>query len=313
MPLYTNHRRIPLPVAVWLADELYNKDPTYISGSQLSRSNRQIVLSFRATKVQDLSSLVASRMGTAVHEALDAAWQRPDLISRMRAAGYESFMGYEVNPVLPTPGKHAIYIRQRFNEELAGKIISGAPDLILSRRLYDYKSTSVFLYQKKEDKDYMWQLTTYRWLGRDFIDDDVATIQFILKDWSEARAKKDPEYPQMPCPTLLVRVGTAEECRQRIVARVEELKALMSLDQSDLPTCSDEELWLDPPRYAYYKDPFADGKGRASRVFDTYEEASTFMASKAGVGKIITRKGEPKACDYCEAASICEQRASWTT
>jgi hypothetical protein len=313
MPLYTNRRRIPLSIAVWLADELYNKDPTYISGSQLSRSNRQIVLSFRATKIQDLSTLVASRLGTAVHEALDAAWQRPDLESRMRAAGYESFLGYEVNPVLPTPGKHAIYIRQRFNEELAGKMISGAPDLILMRRLFDYKSTSVFVYQKKEEKDYLWQLTVYRWLARDLIDDDVATIQFILKDWSEARANKDPEYPQTPCPTMLVRVGTAEECRQRIVDRVEELKALMSLDQSQLPLCSDEELWLDPPKYAYYKDPFADGKGRATRVFESYAEASAFMGTKNGVGKIITRKGEPKACDYCEAASICEQRASWNT
>jgi hypothetical protein len=183
----------------------------------------------------------------------------------------------------------------------------------MMRRLFDYKSTSVFLYQKKEDKDYIWQLTVYRWLAREFIDDDVATIQFILKDWSEARAKKDPEYPQTPCPTLLVRVGSAEECRQRIIARVEEINRLMSLEQSELPTCSDEELWLDPPRYAYYKDPFADGKGRATRVFDTMAEAQTFLGSKQGVGKIITRKGEPKACDYCEAASICEQRASWNT
>jgi len=42
-------------------------------------------------------------------------------------------------------------------------------------------------------------------------------------------------------------------------------------------------------------------------------EAQTFMGTKAGVGRIDIRKGEPKACNYCRAVNICTQRASWNT
>jgi hypothetical protein len=272
---YTNKRNLSLPVAVWLANDTYDKDPSYISGSQLAQSDRQIVLGYRVNEQSvDLSSLVAARLGHAINDAIDNAWKSPG-----------------------------------FN----GRILSGAPDLIMNGRLTDYKSTSVFAWQKKETGDYLWQLTTYRYLARELISDDTATIQFILKDWSELRASKDPEYPQTPCPVMLVRVGSPAECLARITARIERLKALMLLDQSELPTCSDDELWLDPPKFAYYKDAFADGKGRATRVFDTEAEAIQFMGTKLGAGKIITRKGEPKACNYCEAATICSQRASWNT
>jgi hypothetical protein len=311
---YTNNRNLPLPVAVWLANDTYDKDPSYLSGSQFAQSDRQIVLGYRINeRTVDLSSLVAARLGHAINDSIDNAWKSPGLMRRIVAAGFNPLFEYDINPTVLTEGKIPVYIQQRYNEEICDRTISGAPDVIINGRLTDYKSTSVFSWQKKEVGDYMWQLTTYRYLARDLISDDTATIQFILKDWSELRASKDPDYPQTPCPTMLVRVGTPEECKARIIARVERLKLLMSLDQSELPTCTDEELWLDPPKFAYYKDAFSDGKGRATRVFDSYAEASTFMGTKAGVGKIITRKGEPKACNYCRAASICEQRASWNT
>jgi hypothetical protein len=311
---YTNKRNLSLPVAVWLANDTYDKDPSYISGSQLAQSDRQIVLGYRVNEQSvDLSSLVAARLGHAINDAIDNAWKSPGLMRRIVSAGFNPLFEYEINPTILKPGKIPVYMQQRFNEEVNGRILSGAPDLIMNGRLTDYKSTSVFAWQKKETGDYLWQLTTYRYLARELISDDTATIQFILKDWSELRASKDPEYPQTPCPVMLVRVGSPAECLARITARIERLKALMLLDQSELPTCSDDELWLDPPKFAYYKDAFADGKGRATRVFDTEAEAIQFMGTKLGAGKIITRKGEPKACNYCEAATICSQRASWNT
>jgi hypothetical protein len=170
----------------------------------------------------------------------------------------------------------------------------------------------VFLYQKKTPADYLWQLTTYRYLARDFITDNVATIQFILKDWSKARAK-DPNYPQSPCPTMLVPIGTVEECKQRLEDRIAELNRLMSADDSELPFCTDEELWLDPPKFAYYKNPHAASNARATRIFDTMAEAQTYQGTQNGVGRIDVRKGEPRACEYCAASTICQQRASWTT
>lgn len=310
---YTNKRSLPLLMAVWMANDRYDKDPSYLSGSQLSMSDRQIVLGYRAEDRVDLASLVPSRIGTAINDSIDAAWLVPNLQQRIREAGYSSLFEYEINPVFTTPGKVPVYIQQRYNEELCGRMLSGAPDIIISGRLWDYKSTSVFSYQKKTAEDYLWQLSTYRYLARDLIQDDVASIQFILRDWSEMRADNDPDYPQSPCPTLLVPVGTAEQCKARLITRIEALNALMSVDQAELPLCSDDELWLDPPKFAYYKTPPTNGKGRATRVFDSVHEANEFLTSKQGAGVIITRKGEPKACNYCKAASICQQRAQWNT
>jgi hypothetical protein len=309
---YTNERNIPLSVAIWLAREMYDRDPSYISGSELARSNRQVVLSRRVTQDIDLSQLLAARLGNAINDAIDAAWKSERLQEYIKLAGFNPLFEMEVNPVLPTPGKTPVYIQRRYDEPFMGMTLSGAPDMILNGRLFDYKSTSVFLYQKKTPEDYMWQLTTYRYLARDYVQDNVATIQFILKDWSKSRAK-DPKYPQTPCPTMLVPVGTPEQCKARLENRINELKGLMSVNDEDLPFCTDEELWRDPDRFAYYKNPHATPGARATRVFDTLAEAVAFQGTQEGAGRIDTRKGEPRACDYCSASSICQQRATWNT
>lgn len=313
---YSNKRQVPLTMAVWLARDTYDKNPTYISGSQLAMSDRQIVLSYRTDPVEDLADLFWARMGNAINEGIDQAWLAEDLMGRIRAAGFSPAADYEVNPVTPTDGKIQVYIQKRYNEahpRFSGQILSGAPDIILGGRLIDYKSVTTFGFEKKVSDDYMWQLTTYRYLARDLIWDDTATIQFIIKDWSRTRAEKDPEYPQSPFPTMLVRIGTPEECLERIVTRLARLKELMSADQSEIPLCTDDELWLDPPKYAYYKNPLALPSARSTKNFDTMGEAQVYMVQVGNVGRIDTRKGEPKACDYCKAATICNQRLSWTT
>ena len=309
---YLNERKIPLSVAIWLARDLYDKDPSYISGSELQRSNRQVVLSRRVTQDIDLSQVLAARLGNAINDAIDAAWKSERLMEYVHLAGYNPLFEYDVNPVIPDPQKTPVYIQKRYDEPFMGRILSGAPDMILDGRLFDYKSTSVFGFQKKVPEDYLWQLSTYRYLARDYITDDTATIQFILKDWSKSRAK-DPNYPQTPCPTLMVHVGTVDECRIRLEARITELNNLMSAEDVDLPFCTDEELWLDPPRFAYYKNPHAAPGARATRVFNTMLEATSYQTAQGGVGRIDKRKGEPRACDYCAASTICQQRASWTT
>jgi hypothetical protein len=309
--LYSNNRNLPLTMAVWVANHHYDKDPTYIGGSQLAMSNRQIVLGLRTEETADLASMVAARLGHAINDSIDAAWKLPDLAARMKDAGFNSLFEYEINPTVLTPGKIPVYIQQRYSEPVGSHILSGAPDIIIGGRLIDYKSTTVFGFQKKEVSDYLWQLTAYRYLARDLITDDTATIQFILKDWSELRASGDPDYPQTPCPTMLVRVGSPAECLARLRTRIDQLNTLMALDQEELPACTDEELWLDPPKYAYYKSLSAPQGSRATRVFDTMAEALMYKGGKGNEGRIDTRKGTPKACLYCKANSICTQYANW--
>lgn len=129
---YTNTREIPLSVAVWLARDLYNRDPSYISGSELQRSNRQVVLSRRVTQDIDLSHVLAARLGNAINDAIDAAWKSERLMEYVRLAGFNPRFEYDVNPVLPNIGKQAIYIQKRYDEAFMGRVLSGAPDMILN-------------------------------------------------------------------------------------------------------------------------------------------------------------------------------------
>jgi hypothetical protein len=73
----TNQGNLPLSVAVWLAEDTYDYDPSGISATGLLKSVRQIVLGDRVVSKQravDVSSYIPSSFGTAVHDAINNAW-----------------------------------------------------------------------------------------------------------------------------------------------------------------------------------------------------------------------------------------------
>ena len=77
--------------------------------------------------------------------------------------------------------------------------------------------------------------------------------------------------------------------------------------------CSDEELWKGKDTYKYYaKKETADAGGRATKRFDTLADAVMHKQEK-GKGVIVTDPGQVKACTYCSAFSICEQRKAYFT
>ncbi len=77
---YTNNAGIDLAAAVWLAhdDYDYSDDPNTISVTSLIRPVRQTILKSRLpaeARSVDLSELVASRVGQAVHASSENAWK----------------------------------------------------------------------------------------------------------------------------------------------------------------------------------------------------------------------------------------------
>ena len=62
---------------------------------------------------------------------------------------------------------------------------------------------------------------------------------------------------------------------------------------------------------------FTDGKCRTvqarfsfARNFDNLAEANAFKNEK-GKGVVVTKLGEPKACEYCPAFDICKQKDAY--
>jgi hypothetical protein len=79
----------------------------------------------------------------------------------------------------------------------------------------------------------------------------------------------------------------------------------MEAPQSAMPECNRRELWQDPEKFAYYKDP--NKTSRATKLFDLEQDAMVRNAQDGGRGLIVKRPSEARRCHFCEAMQICEQ------
>jgi hypothetical protein len=315
----TNIHGISLPLAVWLLHDEYDyiDDPRYISATSLLKSTRQLVLSKRVKKSDieiDISTFLASRMGTAIHDSIEKAWRDSGQVA-MKKLGYPPAV-YENIVVNPTPEQMAanpslipVWMEQRAIREIDGYKIGGKFDMILQGRLFDAKSTSVYAYLLgRKDDDYAKQGGIYRWLNPELVTDDKIFIQFIFTDWQKGRAKGDANYPQTKAIEYPVDLPSLEETEKFISAKLSELDRYWNSPDEEIPFCTDKELWRSQPVYKYFSNPDKTD-GRATRNFDNDKAAAeAHLAEKGGKGVVIEKPGEVKACEYCPAFTICKQK-----
>ena len=315
--MFTNKKKIPLSVALFLATDNYDysSDPNEISVTTLIKSTRQVILGNRAKKlvedgsvgVGDVCDFVPSRLGTAIHEGIERAWLNPR--QGLLALGKTEEM---INAVVINPSddedltdKVPIYLERRTKKEIDGVIVSGAFDFCGDGTLRDTKTTGTFMYTKqKSDGKYIRQGSIYRWLNPDIITDDVMHIDFIFKDWNANKAISSDKYPQSAVQDYPLTMMSYEDTELYIKAKLSALVKFKEVDEVDLPHCSDEDLWMEQSEYKYYTVP---GAKRATKVFGTDAAGAYHHKSTKGVGEVREIKAEPKACKWCEAVS-CSQR-----
>jgi hypothetical protein len=95
-----------------------------------------------------------------------------------------------------------------------------------------------------------------------------------------------------------------EQTDKFIKDKLENITTLLDKPQGELPQCTSDELWESQTKYKYFKNPNAQ---RATKNFNTLEEANDRLANDGMVGIVKTVRGEVKACRYCEVSDICEQ------
>jgi len=97
-----------------------------------------------------------------------------------------------------------------------------------------------------------------------------------------------------------------------VVGKIQELSRLWNAPEEHIPDCTDKELWRSEPQFKYYSDPdkAKDPTARSTRNFDSLSDAQTYKAEK-GKGVIVTKLGEPKACEYCPAFPSCKQKDAY--
>lgn len=307
---YTNQLGISLPIAVWLAvdDYDYINEPDTISVTTLIRPIRQVILGRRAPKkAVDISSLLASRMGQALHKAIELAWLEHHH-EALQSLGYKEDVinAVRINPEKPEPGTIPIYLEQRASKALEGMIVTGKFDLVIEGKLIDAKSTSVYAWiNKSNEAKWILQGSIYRWLNPDKVHDDYLTIEYLFTDWSAAAARSDTSYPQRRTVSAHLGLLSLKETEEYLTGRIALIKRLKDAPEDQLPECTDEELWRDDPVHKYYANP--DNRQRSTKNFDNLLDANAFKMEK-GKGIVISVPGMVKACKYCPAFEVCTQK-----
>lgn len=314
MPSYSNGTGVPLSVAVFLATDNYDYEPGVLSATSLIKPIRQLVLAPRVPEEErtiDIISLYKSRLGTALHDAIERAWLT-NYATAMKALGYpEKIIDRVV--VNPEPGlelpKDAIpvYMERRSYAELEGYKISGKFDFAAEGRLQDFKSTSVFTFTGgNKTQDYQLQGSIYRWLNQDILTDDHIAIQFLFTDWMPGRAKSEPNYPNRPVEEKLIPLLSLDDTEDFLRHKLRQFRQLKDAPEETLPRCNDQDLWRQPPVYKYYKNP--QKMTRSTKNYDNRDEAYSRLAQDGGVGTVIEVPGQVNACKFCPAFALCTQK-----
>lgn len=315
MQRYSNVSSVPLSMAVFLATDYYDyvDDPYHISATSLIKPIRQLILGNRVSKegnFVDLTQMVASRMGAAIHDSIERAWTT-NYAGALEQLGYPKKVIEKVR-VNPKPEElqedHIpIYLEQRSHKKIGKWTVSGKFDFVGDGRVEDFKSTSVYTaINHSNDAKYIMQGSIYRWLNPTLITRPEMAIQFIFTDWSGAKAKSDPAYPQSRIQQRIFPLKPVQEIEHYVRNRLTELEKYMNAPEEAIPPCSNEDLWRSEPVFKYYKNPAK--LSRSTKNFDNKQDAYLRLSEDGNVGIVKEVPGQVMACKYCSAFPICTQK-----
>lgn len=313
MRKYLNGAEIPLSVAVYLATDNYDHESHTISATALLKPTRQLILAERLPpehQLVDIVSLVKSRHGTAVHDAIERAWvtnHKQALIDLGYPKGMVGKVLINPEPEQVTGGIIPVYMEQRLYKEYRGHTISGKFDFLAEGRLEDFKNTSTFTWiNDNKAEDYSLQGSIYRWLDPVRITNDHIAINYLFSDWMPGRAQADPKYPKHPVMQRLYPLLSLAETEQFVAAKLAELARHKNTPEEQLPLCNDKDLWRSAPEFKYYKNP--QKMARSTKNFDNIQDAYQRRAEDGNVGIVVEKPGQVMACKYCPAFALCSQK-----
>lgn len=312
---FANVAAVPLALQPFLASDNYdhNDDPFTISATTLLKPLRQIILASRVPAgeaMPNLMDLLKSRMGSAIHDAIERSWKNQNLKETLETLGYPKYVSQNLS-VNPDRGLIAeglnVFLEQRLKKQLGKWTITGKFDFISNGRVQDFKTTSTLTYMKQNMADkYVLQGSIYRWLDPQLITDDVMEIHYIFTNWMAGQVKTDPKYPTTPILTQRFELLGSAYIHQFIKNKLDALEKYWDADEQDIPDCSDEDLWRSEPVFKYYKNP--SKTSRSTKNFETRDGAVARFIEDGSVGLIKEVPGEATACKYCPAFAACTQK-----
>lgn len=311
---------MPLSMKLWLDTDGYipDPDPNAISATSLLESTKSIILPTRAKATelsQNINSLASARIGHAIHDSIEKAWSG-DLKPKIMALGYPEHVASRIvlnpSPELLKERSDIIpaYMEKRSSKIVEGRTVSGQFDFVLDGRLEDFKTTGVYTYQKDtSSKKFVWQGSIYRWLNPDIITKDEMGIQYIFTNWTASGLVREKNYPPSKILQQIHELHPIGEVDHFVKTKIREVISLWNAPEEQMPDCTSEELWREPPVYKYYKNP--NSKKRSTKNFDNMQDALARQYKDGNVGVVDTVHGKVKKCKYCAAVLICKQKDNY--
>lgn len=317
----TNEHDVSLALAVWLLYDEYDyvDNPKYLSATTLLKPLKQIVMKHRvnfSNESIDVMDFAQASMGTGLHDSIEKAWKLGHK-SALKKLGYPDRV---VNAVVINPTKEdfdknpdliPVYIERRGTKNLRGWLIGGKFDIVTEGLLQDFKSTSTYSWVAgSRDDEHKMQGSIYRWIHDDVITEDVIRINYIFTDFVKYMAANNPKYPARRIMHKDIPLLSYERTEAWLNEKLQLIEKFWDAPESEIPECTDEELWRTEPQFKYFSDPAkVDVPGaRSTKNFDDMISARKFMAEKGGKGAIKVVEGQVKRCEYCAVAPICKQR-----
>lgn len=312
---YTNNSNLPVPIVAWLMDDDYdyNPNPQAISATSLIKSPKKSILARSIIEApnlvyqMDVADRLASRRGQGIHQDIENAMGKPELLTKVK----DTF-GIELNSVM---------LEERLEWPVVVNgiefIITGKFDAIMNKSVTDWKTESVYGFgDPVKYQDRVLQLSIYAWLCHKNgikVNTFVGQVYSIFQDWSPKAAKNalasdNSKYPPHRVMPVEIQLMSQVDTEEWIIERIKEHRFQTKEDVID-STCTAEELWMKAPIHQYFGSATAK---RASRNFDTAQEAATYKQSKGGVGVIKLKQTFAKACEYCLGSAACPQYMTLT-
>lgn len=321
MKKLTNVKGLPLELALWLGHDEYEHDDSVISVTGLLKPIKEIILSQRITDQppEDVGNMVASRLGTAIHTAIEASWMSPKRNDILKSLGFPKGLidTIRVNPsekdiaAANKAGEDitAIYLEQRSKKKIDGIVVSGQYDMVVDGAVKDVKTTSTYSYgDPVKAGKYVLQGSIYRWLNPKIITSELMSILYVFKNWSAAQVQADPKYPANDVLEVKYELLSLADTERYIRNKLQDIRKYIDSPEKAMPECTPEDLWMSASVFKYYKNPAKTA--RSTKNFDTRIEANKRFVKDGSVGIVKEIKGTAKACRYCAAVSICEQAKS---
>lgn len=286
----------------WLETDYYptNDNNKFLSATTILKSDRQIILSKKSNNTPKPMSMLALRIGTAIHDSIEKSWLKSKNTNNI-----------VINPtdLSLVKDKDVLYLEQRKEKSFNSFIISGQFDACLNGQLEDYKTSSVQSYiLNPVNMDYIMQLSIYKWLNPDIVTSEYGIINYIFKDWNQSKASVGVDYPSQPIISKKVKLLTNEQVEEYLLNRTNSLLESLDKPDNELPYCTEDELWSRTrTQYQYFSK---ETNKRANKNFKTQEEADEYLAEKGYIGTIKIKTIKPKIIKckrYCVAHNECNQ------